>query len=412
MKRTITTIVVVLIMISSTGCRGRRLAKQAEQVAPVEQPAQAVQQPQAQLPVVVESGSNILFQDDFQDGNPDGWVISAGWTVNQDGDVYTFGTQVAGGAYVKSGGATDYVYAARLKLDSGVASLIFRWSKAGRYLLQVQSDVIYLIKEAPIGTYSILLQAPAPSLGQWHTYSIALEGGHIQISIDQAVVLDYTDTIPLGRGTIGAGASDSTSVSVDDVLVSRLQQSLAPASPPAQAQPAPQQAPAVIAAPPVDDSFEIEEFEEVEDEFNEEQPEEPENGGENSSGTTDLSLQSLDLSTTSLDTGEPLHVTVAVRNFGNVDVGAFTTTWLPDDRSNIIGCSWDIDHLEAQQLHEFSCDYTGYAQAGEYSSVAYADAENEIMENNEANNGQSSSVTVQGAAGGGGEMVLTRLRDH
>jgi hypothetical protein len=405
MKRTITIVVIVLIMISSTGCRARRLAKQAAQTAPAEQPAQAVPQSQAQPPAAPAGGSNILFQDDFQDGNSDGWVITSGWTVNQDGEVYTFGTQVAGGAYVKSGGASDYIYSARLKLDTGVASLIFRWSKAGRYLVQVQPELIYLIKEAPTSTYNIMLQAPVSGMDQWHTFSIAIEGGHIQVSIEQALVLDFTDPIPLGRGTIGVGASDSTSVSVDDVLVSRLQQSLAPASPPAQAQPAPQQAPAVIAAPPVDESFEIEDIpepqviEEVEEDANQEQPESP---PENPSlgGHPDLTIRRLDLSKTSVSKGEPLRVSVVVLNSGNAVAGAFTTAWLPDQRSSIIGCSWDINRLEEGQECDLSCDYPGYPQAGEFSSMAYADAEMEIAESSETNNEQRGSVTVQGGANG------------
>lgn len=414
MKRAITFTLITIIILTSSGCRARRQAQQTpepavvEQSSQVDQQAEVEQQAQAQQPVGVAGDSNILFQDDFQDGNPDGWVISAGWTINQDGDVYTFGTQVAGAAYVKSGGAIDYNYAARMNLDSGNASLIFRWSKSGRYLLQFQADGVYLIKEFPIGTHAAVAQAPALDQGQWHDINIACQAGHIQVSIDGQVTLDYTDANPLPRGTIGVGAADSTSVSVDDVVVSRLQGALAQVQPPAQVQPAPQQAPVVIAAPPIDESFEIEDV--VEPEVD--QPDNP-IVNQPSGGQPDLSIRRLDIADTSVDAGEPVRVSIVVLNSGNTTAGAFTATWLPDYRSNLIGCSWDISSLEAGQERDLACDYPGYGQAGEFSSMAYADAEQEILESNENNNSTRGSITVSAnpnQSGQGGnlpDLVIT-----
>lgn len=44
----------------------------------------------------------ILFRDDFQDGNTDGWGISSAWEVNQEGDAYTFESDGEGSAWIGS----------------------------------------------------------------------------------------------------------------------------------------------------------------------------------------------------------------------------------------------------------------------------------------------------------------------
>jgi hypothetical protein len=201
----------------------------------------------------------ILFQDDFQDGQPDNWTISSGWTVQQSGDVYTFASSVAGAAWVTRGADwRDYQFQTSTRITSGGVALSYRVTRDGRYLVHVRSDGLYLSKEYPRGTYIPLTQTAAPGFNAWHIVALSGYGGHLQVYVDGALRLDYTDPSPLLQGTIAVSSLDGYQVEVDDVLVTRLVAPLpvaAPAALPATlpapaAQPMPDVGPVIEEAPP------------------------------------------------------------------------------------------------------------------------------------------------------------------
>ena len=164
--------------------------------------------------------SLILFWDNFQDGNTNGWIVNSGWEVQQDGDIYNFQSAMDGAAYLPFGvDWTDYVYRAVVKVDEGGVSLNYLLSSEGRYAIFYHESGLYLVKDAPLGEVTVLAQTTQPALGEWHWFTIAMQGAHIQVYVDKVLALDYTDPDPLTAGTAGLGAVDGPAVSVDDVLI-------------------------------------------------------------------------------------------------------------------------------------------------------------------------------------------------
>lgn len=240
MKKGLLIMLFLLVLAATVGCRVRDRA-----IATVTA--------QAQPPA---AGGAVLFQDDFQDGQPDDWQITAAWYVQQEGNVYYFNAAGQGGAWVPGGGNwADYEFQTTARVITGGLALSYRVTREGRYLLHFRQDGLYLSKEYPKGNYTSLTQTSAPSLNTWHQITIAGYGGHLQVYVDRALQLDYTDPSPLLQGTIGVGTPEGAQAAVDDVLVTRLTAALpapAPAALPATAPP-----PAV--PPPAEEGLPLEE---------------------------------------------------------------------------------------------------------------------------------------------------------
>ncbi|MFB0533361.1 MAG: CARDB domain-containing protein [Anaerolineae bacterium] len=218
MKKLMSIVLVLLVLGSVVGCGARRRAARATAIAP------AVSTPRADGVVV--------FQDDFQDGQPDGWQITTGWYVQQEGDVYYFSSSTQGGAWVSGGGNwSDYEFQAAVRVTAGGAILSYRMTGEGRYLLHFREDGLYLSKEYPRDNYTTLTQTAAPSFNAWHQVAVASYGGHLQVYVDRVLQLDYTDPSPLLQGTVGVSTLEGYQAAVDDVLVTRLMTALPTAAP-------------------------------------------------------------------------------------------------------------------------------------------------------------------------------------
>jgi hypothetical protein len=219
----------LLVLGSLTGCGARRRAVMATATAQALTATAMAQPPVATAPAVSATRPTgaILFQDDFQDGQPDGWQITAAWYVQQEGNVYYFGSSGQGGAWVPGGGSwSDYEFQSTVRVTAGGVILSYRLTQEGRYLLHLREDGLYLTKEYPKGNYTTLTQTAAPSLNAWHQVSVAGYGGHLQVYVDRMLQLDYTDPSPLLQGTIAVATLEGSQAAVDDVLVTRLMTAL------------------------------------------------------------------------------------------------------------------------------------------------------------------------------------------
>ena len=85
------------------------------------------------------SAENILFRDDFQDGDTDGWQVGGAWVVQQDGDLYTFDATGQGYAFVPAGVGWqgDYAFKTSYLLSAGTLGFSFD-ATAERPLLRVR----------------------------------------------------------------------------------------------------------------------------------------------------------------------------------------------------------------------------------------------------------------------------------
>ncbi len=197
------------------------------------------------------SASNILFRDDFQDGDAQGWQVGGAWVVQQDGDLYTFNATGHGYAFVPKGVGWDgdYAFKCSYALSAGALGFSFDATRAGRYYVYVDRDLISLVKEDAAGTGTVLAQAQAPTEGEQHYLTVAKKTGTIQVYIDRTLWLAAEDSAPLAAGTIMLGALDGTTAWVDDVLVNKILRAL-PSGKPAVAAVDPGQ----VVAPPQEET--------------------------------------------------------------------------------------------------------------------------------------------------------------
>jgi hypothetical protein len=182
------------------------------------------------------SADNILFRDDFQDGDTEGWQVSGAWVVQQDGDVYTFDATDSGFAAVPKGVSWngDYAFKAAYLLTAGTLAFSFDVTTGSRYYVPIDQQRISLVKEDGAGNKTVLTQAQAPELGKQHYITIAKQRGLIQVYVDKTLWLATTDASPLATGTVAVGSATGTTASVDNVLVNKIVRTL-PAGTPAVA---------------------------------------------------------------------------------------------------------------------------------------------------------------------------------
>ncbi len=121
-----------------------------------------------------------------------------------------------------------------------------------------------------------------------------------------------------------------------------------------------------------------------------------------SSGQPNLEAQA---AVTPTGSGSEVRVEVSVRNGGGGTVAApFTVRWLPDSRTEEVGCSWDIQANRINQgTVRKSCTYT-YSRGGGWQWRVVVDAEDEIAETDEADNLVRGQVQVSGGGGGSGPL--------
>jgi hypothetical protein len=179
------------------------------------------------------SAANVLFRDDFQDGDSEGWQVSGAWVVQQDGDVYTFDTTGTGFAAVPKGVSWegDYAFKASYLLTAGTLAFSFDATTGGRYYVPIDAQRISLVKEDASGNKTVLTQAQAPETGKLHYITMAKQRGTIQVYVDKTLWLAAQDAAPLATGTVAVGSTGGTTASVDNVLVNKITRTLPQGTP-------------------------------------------------------------------------------------------------------------------------------------------------------------------------------------
>ncbi len=357
-------------------------------------PAQPLANAPVPAGVPVDNGA-ILFQDDFQDGQPDNWETSGAWYVEQQGDVYIFGAGGRGWAWVPSGNSwSNYIFHAGVRLESGTLFLSMNLTETSRYLLRLDQTGVYLIKEQPVGNMAILAQTGPITMSAGHSVVIAGQNGHVQVYVDSALWIDYTDPAPITQGTIGVSSLDGSRVGVDNVLVILPSGSLPTGV---------VQAPAPVAGVPLS----VEDIEQegggmpLDDVVIDENPEPPPPEG----ALPDLVATGVEFSPDPVIQGQPFQVVYRLSNQGNADAGAFTARLHFHAATGLPDCNTDFPSLGAGENGMAFCNFTTNAQPGTSPTEFTVDLENEIVESNENNNFAAPTLTIAAAGdnGGGGD---------
>jgi hypothetical protein len=315
------------------------------------------------------SASSVLLREDFQDGEIEDWSIDTGWYLLSTGNRRVLAT--GGEAWGRHREGTDWSrYAARfgVLIRQGTLGLSVAVGDDGRYVVHLGEDGVYLLKDSPYGSFTTLGSAPPAMPGIPHGVAVGVDGGHLQVYLDGALLIDATDPAPLPGGTIGLGAGDGSSVQVDNIMVAALRgplPTLQVSGAPAMEAPAPG---AIDSGPAGED------------------------GAEPPVGVPDLELVAVS-HPDRIDPGDPFDVTFVVANRGDVAVGPFAVAWTSaGDR-----CEARVDGLAAADSIEAVCQAPAYPARGDYEWLAAADAAGVIDEGGREDNNLAAGTITAGA---------------
>lgn len=177
--------------------------------------------------------SAILFQDDFDDGNADGWDISGdgSWSVVNNEYLVEMGTGLDLHGFAVAGDPewADFVLEVDIRGETGVDKLLMaRYvDPENWYALNLRSDPFndLTLSREENGTHTILTTVPYPNaVGEWYHLTWGFDKAQIQVYMDETLLIDYEDChSALGHGRIGllgyTGDWGTDRVVYDHVLV-------------------------------------------------------------------------------------------------------------------------------------------------------------------------------------------------
>ena len=178
--------------------------------------------------VVPVTADDVLFFDDFEDGNADGWKIYApggqpteyGWSVESEEGNYVLNGEGHYHANPKGIACSDYVFETKLKrIEKGI-HLKVRQSENGRYFIRFYPREVTLSKTVG-GAHFDLFRSDAGIIhNKWYTVKIVCVGNNIKVYVDDILKIGYTDNDnPHLYGHIGFETLDNSHAHVDDVKV-------------------------------------------------------------------------------------------------------------------------------------------------------------------------------------------------
>lgn len=163
-----------------------------------------------------------LFQDDFDNGNANSWLLEEGWQVLQDDGNFVLSSSQHSFAKAGSTFWTNYSMTVRVKLQTNNSGTHLNYRNQGcdRYFVAFNAGVVSLSKTYPCGTHAQLASVSSShALNQWYTVKIVGDAGNIKVYVDDLLQIDFTDPAPLLNGGIAIEGLDNSSVYYDDVAV-------------------------------------------------------------------------------------------------------------------------------------------------------------------------------------------------
>jgi len=178
--------------------------------------------------------SATLFERNFNSGVVTDWTVSGGtWSLVSN--TYQAATGATRRSINGSTSWTDYSFSAMLRstdTDGGDIGLIFRASNINQYYRfrwnrnAGGTAGSYVIERVNGGTITALGTSAGSyyETNRWYHVEIRVEGNRFRVYIDGVLALDRTDSSPVWTiGAIGFYTNNQTNAFLDDVLVTRLQ---------------------------------------------------------------------------------------------------------------------------------------------------------------------------------------------
>lgn len=208
----------------------------------------------------------VLFQDNFEDGDYNGWTIHGGvWSVKEVAGSKRFGTTVipTGTVFESTAGDvswTDYVYEVdMIALQGTDKNVIFRViDENNKYGIHMASYNVICIERWVNGNFWDSCKGWPFSNNVVYHLKAVLQGTTIKFYVDNQLAIDFNDTVsPITHGRIGlrigTGADAPSEVYFDNVIVTSLEPSPTPT-------PTPTPLPPVILLPGLGGSWNHEEI--------------------------------------------------------------------------------------------------------------------------------------------------------
>jgi photosystem II stability/assembly factor-like uncharacterized protein len=163
----------------------------------------------------------IFFEDDFEDGGADNWLLETGWNVELEKGNYVLSGVEHNWVRLTTGQQwTDYSFKTKVKLIKGFVHLNYRVSNNGRYYIGFTGGSVSLSKETPWGTFYDLASCQSQhNYNAWYDIEIKGVAGNIKIYVNGVLKIDYTDLNPLYYGNVAFETLENSHVQFDDVQV-------------------------------------------------------------------------------------------------------------------------------------------------------------------------------------------------
>jgi photosystem II stability/assembly factor-like uncharacterized protein len=196
------------------------------------------------------SGGVVVYQEDFQDGQAQGWQLEDGWAVVQDGDASFLSGEGHVWARVDQALSSNFRLTFRLRLVQGRIHLVVRSNEVGRYYLGLENQGSDLNRQEWPDTFHSRWAASSRkhSLNAWHAVEIVETHGRLELIVDGQSEFSFADPAPLTGGTFAFETLDDGAAQVDDIVLYDLEE----AEPSATATPRPATATAQPAAAGLD----------------------------------------------------------------------------------------------------------------------------------------------------------------
>ncbi|MDH4135180.1 MAG: hypothetical protein OEW09_00465 [Anaerolineae bacterium] len=173
------------------------------------------------IPAWAQGPEVVLYQEDFNDGQAQGWELEPGWRIIQDGDSWVLTGE--GHQWARPGVSygSDFRVQFRLKLMGGRIHLVYRLNQTGRYFIGFHEGGSDLNKQYWPDTFlnGLTGSATPHTLGAWHQVEIVGRGASLRFLVDGQVEWEYTDPDPLLGGSFAFETLDDSGAYVDDILV-------------------------------------------------------------------------------------------------------------------------------------------------------------------------------------------------
>lgn len=162
----------------------------------------------------------LLYAEDFESGTAEGWRLEPGWQVAQ----HDAGTGLVGRGHVwarlTNEAWEDYRFRFKVRLvPAGALHANLRLAGPSRYFIGLNRDRIYLNKQTGPDSFSGNLATAAGLGAGWQTIEIAGYGPTLSVSVNEQLVLEFTDPEPLTSGGIAFESLGESQVYIDDVEV-------------------------------------------------------------------------------------------------------------------------------------------------------------------------------------------------